>query len=163
MRNFEPVRGKSGARVSDGASELAQNVDYGVSGVQLFCDRRPEEQALRELWSNAWSSPGPSDWDSILSRSLCYICAYQGEQLVGFVNVAWDGGVHASIFDTTVHTAFQRRGIATQLLRTAMGEAASRGAHWLHVDFEPHLEALYHRCGFRPTEAGLVELRRLRV
>ena len=126
--------------------------------VRLVCNERPEDKALSELWSSAWGSTGPSDWNKILNRSLCYVCAYLGEQLVGFVNVAWDGGVHASVFDTTVHPAFRRRGIATALLGRAIEEAAQGGAKWLHVDFEPHLNTLYRRCGFRPTEAGLLRL-----
>ena len=43
----------------------------------------------------------------MLARSLTYVAAYDtvggGEQLVGFVNVAWDGGIHAFLLDTTVH------------------------------------------------------------
>ncbi|NTE47960.1 GNAT family N-acetyltransferase, partial [Rhizobium pusense] len=29
----------------------------------------------------------------------------------------------------------------------------------LHVDFETHLTSFYRSCGFRPTEAGLIELK----
>lgn len=84
--------------------------------------------------------------------------AYQGEQLVGFVNVAWDGGIHAFILDTCVHADFRRQGIATRLVRQAEEAARERGAKWLHVDFEPHLAAFYAGCGFRPTAAGLIAL-----
>ncbi len=34
----------------------------------------------------------------------------------------------------------------------------ARGAEWLHVDYEEHLEAFYQGCGFRPTPAGLLLL-----
>jgi len=40
----------------------------------------------------------------------------------------------------------------------AVRVARERGAEWLHVDFEPHLEGFYRACGFRPTEAGLIRL-----
>ena len=30
--------------------------------------------------------------------------------------------------------------------------------HWLHVDYEPHLEPFYRACGFTPTLAGLLGL-----
>jgi hypothetical protein len=30
------------------------------------------------------------------------VCARQGRELVGFVNVAWDGVVHAFVLDTMV-------------------------------------------------------------
>lgn len=86
------------------------------------------------------------------------MCAYQDDQLVGFVNVAWDGGVHASIFDTSVHADYQHQSIGTMLLHRAIFEATLQGAEWLHVDFEPHLEAFYARAGFRHTAAGLLRL-----
>jgi hypothetical protein len=40
----------------------------------------------------------------------------------------------------------------------AAGEARRRGMHWLHVDYEPHLDLFYLSCGFVPTSAGLMLL-----
>lgn len=125
---------------------------------KLVTNERPEDAALDGLWSAAWGSAAGTNWETILSRSLCFVCAYEEGLLVGFVNVAWDGGIHASIFDTCVHPSFRRRGIATALVQRAADEAASRGAAWLHVDFQPHLYDFYRRCGFRPTAAGLMSL-----
>lgn len=82
-----------------------------------------------------------------------------GDRLVGFVNVAWDGGLHAFILDTAVEVASRRRGIASELVRRAAALARERQVQWLHVDFEPHLEGFYRACGFRPTAAGLMALR----
>ena len=45
-------------------------------------------------------------------------------------------------------------------MRLVAGEARNRGAEWLHVDYEPHLEAFYRGCGFRHTAAGLIDLAR---
>jgi len=44
-------------------------------------------------------------------------------------------------------------------VRLAAKLARDRGAKWLHVDFEPHLEGFYRACGFGPTAAGLMALR----
>ena len=96
----------------------------------------------------------------MLSRSLAYISAHYGIQLIGFVNVATDGGVHAFLLDTSVHPDFQHRGIGTELVRRAIEAAKGRGAQWLHVDYEPRLEGFYRACGFEPTLAGLVDLTR---
>jgi ribosomal protein S18 acetylase RimI-like enzyme len=94
-----------------------------------------------------------------LPRSLVHVGAFAGEQLVGFVNIAWDGDVHAFLLDTTVHPDFQRQGIATSLVRRAAELSRERGAEWLHVDFDPHLEGFYRGCGFKPTGAGLIDLK----
>jgi ribosomal protein S18 acetylase RimI-like enzyme len=116
-------------------------------------------QALSELYSLAWDKPGLMiDFQPVLQRSLGYICAYHQEQLIGYVNLAWDGGVHAFLLDTSVHPAFQRRGIGQELVRQAVALAQESGLEWVHVDYEPHLEKFYQGCGFQPTLAGLVRL-----
>lgn len=83
-------------------------------------------QELNALFDAAW---GVAAWDfrPVLERSLAYICAFDPERLVGFVNLAWDGGVHAFILDTTVHPQYQRRGIGKRLVEEAIGVARARG------------------------------------
>ncbi|QKK19182.1 GNAT family N-acetyltransferase [Rhizobium indicum] len=125
---------------------------------ELRIDPFPSAAELDALWSAAWGTPAPRDFSSILSRSLAHIGAYHDNQLIGFVNVAWDGGIHAFILDTSVHPDMRRQGIATRMVRQATSLARERGAEWLHVDFEPHLTGFYRACGFRPTKAGLIKL-----
>ena len=115
-------------------------------------------EALNALFEAAWPAHTPGDFQPMLSHSLAYVCAYDGDQLVGFANLAWDGGIHAFLLDTTVHRDWQRRGIGRALVRQATAVARERGIHWLHVDYEPHLAGFYRDCGFRPTEAGLLWL-----
>lgn len=122
-------------------------------------DPFPSEEELAPLWRAAWGDAWSGDLAFILTRSLAHAAAYADDRVVGYVNVAWDGGVHAFLLDTTVDPEFQRRGIATELVRQVADAARERGAHWLHVDYEPHLEAFYAACGFRPTAAGLIALR----
>jgi len=114
--------------------------------------------ALTALWAAAWDYHKPVDFSPVLARSLVYVCAYLGERLVGFVNVCGDGDMHAFILDTTVHPDVQRRGLGAQLVRRAAQAARDCGACWLHVDYEPHLDAFYKACGFQPTLAGLMKL-----
>ena len=115
-------------------------------------------EELNALFDAAWPGHTFSDFTQILSHSLLYVCAYAGEQLIGFVNVAWDGGIHAFILDTTVHPDFRRRGIGVELVQRAATEAQLRAIEWLHVDYEPHLASFYAACGFRSTHAGLIHL-----
>ena len=78
------------------------------------------------------------------------------DQLVGFVNVAWDGGDHAFLLDTKTHGDHQR---GSELVNIAVRNARAVGCEWLHVDFEPHLEPFYfNACGFKRTGAGLIYL-----
>lgn len=126
--------------------------------IALVIDPHPSDEDLRALWLKSWGDTGPMSWQPMLARSLAHIGAYDDEILIGFVNVAWDGGVHAFILDTCVDRNYRRQGIATRLVKAAEVAARERGAKWLHVDFEPHLVDFYRGCGFRPTEAGLMAL-----
>ena len=119
-----------------------------------------QSEAINALRASSWAEGSASgfDWAPVLARSLGWVCAHDGARLVGFVNVAWDGGVHAFLLDTTVHPLYGRRGIGTALVREAAALARSGGAEWLHVDYEEELEPFYRGCGFRPTPAGLLRL-----
>ena len=101
------------------------------------------------------------DWVAQLDRhSLGWVTAVEDGALVGFVNVAWDGGVHAFLLDTLVRADRRRRGVGVALVREAVTGARAAGCEWLHVDFEEHLRGFYlDECGFTPTGAALVALR----
>jgi predicted N-acetyltransferase YhbS len=101
------------------------------------------------------------DWRAQVERySLGWVCARDGDELVGFVNVAWDGGVHAFVLDTIVAPRLQRRGVGAELVRIAVEQSRAAGCEWMHVDFDDALRAFYFdACGFTPTNAGLIALR----
>ncbi|PCE32193.1 GNAT family N-acetyltransferase [Burkholderia ubonensis] len=102
-----------------------------------------------------------NDWWSQVNRfSLGWVCVRRSGKLIGFVNVAWDGGAHAFILDAMVSPAFQRQGIAKNLIAEAVGRVKQTGCEWLHVDFESHLRPFYvGACGFKPTDAGLIPIK----
>ncbi|MEV8512859.1 GNAT family N-acetyltransferase [Dactylosporangium sp. NPDC051484] len=118
--------------------------------------RAPFDDA--ELSAVATAFPGW--WARVNRHSLGWVCARDAAgALVGFVNVAWDGGGHAFILDTWVAERARRSGVGTRLVATAAAEARAAGCEWLHVDFEPHLTAYYlDACGFTPAEAGVIAL-----
>ena len=99
-------------------------------------------------------------WDRIRPFSLGWVTARRpGGALVGFVNVAWDGGDHAFLIDTKTRASEQHQGIGTHLVRVATEHARAAGCEWLHVDFTPDLAPFYFdACGFVPTDAGLIHL-----
>jgi GNAT superfamily N-acetyltransferase len=99
-------------------------------------------------------------WAQVNRHSLGWVCLRHAGDLIGFANVAWDGGVHAFLIDVVVARPFRRRGFATSMVEEAARQARATGCEWLHVDFAPHLRAFYlDHCGFRRTDAGLIALR----
>jgi GNAT superfamily N-acetyltransferase len=98
-------------------------------------------------------------WAQVNRHSLGWVVAREGTDLVGFVNVAWDGDVHAFLLDTLAARRVRHQGVGTRLVEIAVGAARAAGCEWLHVDFEDDLRAFYFdSCGFRPTQAGLIAL-----
>jgi ribosomal protein S18 acetylase RimI-like enzyme len=102
----------------------------------------------------------PGWWDRIRPHSFGWVTARLGDgALVGFVNVAWDGGDHAFLLDPKVRPDHQRRGIGIELVRVAAQHAKEADCEWMEVDFEDDLAPFYYdACGFAPTQAGLLRL-----
>ncbi len=99
-------------------------------------------------------------WDQIQPHSLGWVSVRSSAgALIGFVNVAWDGGDHAFLIDTKTHGDWQHRGIGVGTVQVAARHARAAGCEWLHVDFAPELSPFYlNACGFSPTDAGLIHL-----
>ena len=120
-----------------------------------------DNQELNALHSEAFAHAILEiDWTSqVNAHSLGWVTARDGGELVGFVNVAWDGEIHAFILDTIVSASRKRQGIGTRLIAVAATEARAAGCEWLHVDFdEEHRSFYFDACGFEPTPAGLMAL-----
>jgi GNAT superfamily N-acetyltransferase len=102
-----------------------------------------------------------TDWISLVqTNSLGWVTARDERRLVGFVNVISDGQTHAWIQDVMVFSGSRHMGIGSQLVAVAREASKEAGCKSLHVDFEEHLGGFYFQaCGFRPTTAGLINLR----
>ena len=100
------------------------------------------------------------DWHRLVHRhSLGWVTARDGGRLVGFVNVPWDGLVHAWIQDVMVGAGVRGQGVGTRLVSVAAQGAREAGCEWLHVDFDDDLAPFYlGACGFTPARAGLMRL-----
>jgi GNAT superfamily N-acetyltransferase len=103
-----------------------------------------------------------SEWnwrDLVAKHSLGWVTARKDGALVGFVNVLWDGLVHAWIQDVMVANNARRMGIGVGVVMAARDGAREAGCEWLHVDFDDDLRSFYYEaCGFARTNAGVMHL-----
>jgi GNAT superfamily N-acetyltransferase len=103
-----------------------------------------------------------SEWNWIEQcerYSLGWVVARDGSRLVGFVNVLWDGLVHAYLEDVMVSAEARHRGVGVGLVHAARDGARAAGCEFLHVNFDEDLRTFYiDACGFAPTFGGLMEL-----
>src|SRR4051812_29677738 len=124
-----------------------------------------ENREVNALHAEAFDTRVFSDqeWDwvqQVEQHSFCWVCARRHGALVGFVNVLWDGLVHAWLQDVMVAASDRHQGVGVALVRCARDRAFDEGCEFLHVDFAPHLAPFYFdACGFSPTSAGLIRLR----
>ena len=121
-----------------------------------------KDEEVVELTRAHGGLPAPGWWDQIRPYSLGWVTARHPDgTLLGFANVAWDGGDHAFLLDPKVRSDHQRQGVGTKLVQMAARHAADSGCEWMEVDFDDTegLGAFYFdACGFRPTKAGVLHL-----
>ncbi|MEM9202796.1 MAG: GNAT family N-acetyltransferase [Actinomycetota bacterium] len=103
-----------------------------------------------------------SEWDwvaQVARHSLGWVVARAEGEFVGFVNVLWDGLVHAFLEDVMVDARHRGGGVGVRLVHEARDQAQAAGCEHLHVGFGEELAAFYvDACGFTREVHGRIEL-----
>lgn len=145
--------------VSGATAAERRYIERTVTGAWIItANSSLNDDELNSLFAMSWPSHAWRPFGATLARSLVHLSARAGARLVGFANVATDGGEHGFLLDPTVAPEFRRQGLGRTLVRRAIDESRARGARWLHVDYPPELEPFYRSAGFHATKAGLVRL-----
>lgn len=128
--------------------------------VQIQWRAPVSDDELGELTRSHGGTPAAGWWNRVREHSLGWVTARStAGQLLGFVNVAWDGGNRAFLIDTKTRPTHQLQGLGVAVVARAADEAPTAGCEWLFVDFEPALTAFYiDSYGYRATPAGLIHL-----
>ncbi len=102
----------------------------GVTDGIAYTWRGPvTDEEMVDLVESHGGAPAAGWWDRIRPHSLGWVTARRGDGLlVGFVNVAWDGGDHAFLIDTKTRGSEQRRGIGSEVVRRAALQAGRPAA-----------------------------------
>ena len=113
--------------------------------------------ALRE--AVGWPGMERSMRDPRLQRFFS-ISAYDGGQLVGYVEVVSNGVTDGYVQDLMVHPALQKQGIGTRLMQMTIDEMKKRNIYMLSVIYgEELLRDYYEKFGFFSMLCGQMELR----
>jgi GNAT superfamily N-acetyltransferase len=139
---------------------VAGREKYGCRVDVAYLERASlDNDELQALFVRAWAGNGKVGYDAVLARSFTWISAHHGARLIGFVNVAWDGGVHFFLLDTTVDPDYRHGGVGSRLVVSAVDACRGHG-EWVHVDAGAELmERLYVPAGFGPAHAGTIDVR----
>jgi GNAT superfamily N-acetyltransferase len=112
-----------------------------------------------ELPNADWASAADAFVPLTEGRGGCIFVAEEGDDIVGVVTLGYSyvlrfGGIYAMIEEFIVSEKMRGKGIANQLLQTAIGEARRMGCPELQVNGPSPLgKPVYLRNGFH--EAGL--------
>jgi ribosomal protein S18 acetylase RimI-like enzyme len=93
----------------------------------------------------------------ILGKTYYWAACFDGERLVGSVDVVSDGVDDAYIRNLIVHPAYQRCGIGLKLLEMVTSQTKKDGIKTTNVLFDPALALFYRKAGFKIVGGGLIE------
>lgn len=94
------------------------------------------------------------DVKKALKGSYICICAYDGNELVGFGRVNSDGVVYAGIFDVIVRQTHQHRGIGKLIVKKLIEHCQTNGIRSIHLFSASGKREFYEKLGFeaRPDD-----------
>jgi ribosomal protein S18 acetylase RimI-like enzyme len=120
---------------------------YGVAALlgQLWPEKRPDHAALRAVYDRA-----------LACDSQAYICAAEGERIVGFASLAirdslWQEGGLAHVDELVVDEEHRGRGAGARLLEHLAALVKERGCRRIELDSAYHrqeAQRFYERQGF---------------
>lgn len=95
--------------------------------------------------------------EKIVGYTYLSVACYDGQRLVGYVDVLSDGVDDALIRGLIVDPKYQKQGIALELLNIVTATIKKDRIKTVNVLFEPELESLYSKAGFRIVCGGLID------
>lgn len=117
------------------------------------------EQARVLLASIGWSHrvSDPEQFRDLISRSQVAIVAVDQGKVVGFIRALTDGVTNGYISMLGVEEAYRRRGIGSELVRSAMGKNPEMT--WVLRAQRPGLFSFYEKLGFRVSNVAMERVR----
>lgn len=100
------------------------------------------------------------DFNETLKRSLAYVIVRdEGGNLIGYCNLAWDGGRHATIFDLNVHPDHRNKDFVFLMLEELLEVAKNTPSlRFLHADFNKSRTKIAEKYGFDIINGGIMYL-----
>ena len=85
------------------------------------------------------------------------IAAYEGTELIGYIDSISNGVTDAYIQDLMVHPKYQGKGIGTELMNQMIAYMKEKHIYMVSVIFEEKLKTFYERFGFYTMLSGQLE------
>ena len=119
------------------------------------------EQVSVESLSSLRESVGWNRMEKELNNpkltSYYHIAAYDGDNLVGFIDCISNGVTDAYIQDLMVDPLYQGKGIGSELMNKMINYLKEKHIYIISVIFDESLKSFYERFGFYTMLSGQLE------
>lgn len=115
---------------------------------------------LDQLFLRGWGAPRPH-YEQVLERSFAWVTAHRDGRLLGFANVAWDGGSNYFLLDLTIDpSCADQDEIFKDMIEAAVDRCRKEGGS-LRIDAPDELlKSFFQPMGFKPVSAGVMNLKK---
>ena len=122
---------------------------------EVSCSIDPKQLvALRN--SVGWN--GTVEWyEKCLQNSYFYICCFDENELIGFLDVVSNRVTDSYIQDVIVNPSYQGQGIGTHMMEMAIKKLKEDKIYAISVLFDEKLIEFYKKFGFHIMMAGQME------
>lgn len=114
-------------------------------------------EEIADLRKKVGWEPREDRLEKLVDCTYLAAACFDGDKLIGYVDVLSDGLEDALIRSLVVHPAYQRRGIALKMLELVVSKIRAARIKTINVLFEPELKSLYEKAGFRIVCGGLID------
>lgn len=118
-------------------------------------ERAIDFQKLLDLYDNVGWTTYTSDQETLqkaINKSLYFLTAWSGQQLVGLLRAVGDGLTIIYIQDIIVLESFRRQGIGRALIKRTLDKYENVRQILLLTDEQPNIISFYKSVGFQQTE-----------
>lgn len=118
-------------------------------------------QEISELRKSVGWNSMEEYYNDSLKQSYFYICCYEEDKLIGFLDVVSNGVTDAYIQDVMVSPKYQGKGIGTALINKAINKLKEDNIYMISVIFEESLLSFYNKFGFNTMLSGQLDTRHI--
>ena len=122
---------------------------------KIKCDIDPKQ--ISDLRKSVGWNGMLEDYKKSLINSYLYICCFNNDELIGFLDVVSNGVTDAYIQDVIVKPSFQKKGIGKKLMDMAIEKLSKDGIYAISVLFTEENLNFYKKFNFHIMMAGQME------
>ena len=124
---------------------------------QILRDRPVSQKEIESLRLAVGWDKMEGKYQQILKNVYTYYTVHVKDELVGFISVLSDGVADALLFDLMVHPDHRKKGVGSELVKTAVRDLKSEEIKFIQTVFCKKDEPFFEKIGFDILCAGIID------